>query len=73
MKRLIDAYALKDWICANAPDFLKADDFAIALDFILYAINEQKTVVCVSDDFQVCPKESRVECIMCGGACCEKP
>lgn len=71
MKRLIDAYALQEWMLKNADPYMKQPGGV--LDFVLSGIKDQETVICVSDDFPGCPEKISCRDIMCGGACCEKP
>ncbi len=71
MKRLIDAYALIEYVQNNAAFFV--DNPCAVADFVKFAIKAQETVICVSDDFGPCKKELHCEDIMCGGACCEEP
>lgn len=72
MKRLIDANSLTEVIdeLVNASLFQGAE---LCVGDIRSIIATQPTIVCVSDDFQVCPKEISCNDIMCGGECCEEP
>lgn len=68
MKRLIDANALTEVIdeLVNASLFQGAE---LCVGDIRSIIATQPTIVCVSDDLTLCPKEIRCEDIMCGGMC----
>lgn len=71
MKRLIDAYALQEWMLKNAKPDMKQPGGVI--DLILSGIGAQETVICVSDDFGPCPEKFSCRDVLCGGGCCEEP
>lgn len=71
MKRLIDADALVDDLDMLVSNAIKSDA-KLCFGDIRAIIRQQKTVICVSDDFGCCNKVLSCDDIICGGDCIDK-